>query len=336
MSTLNDIIARVRGLGLERLVPLRPPYPPVVLQVECDGMLLVRLKRRRRGSPLLESFQSRPLESVPTSIFQAGSIAADELAARVRELFEVSGTRPGRVSLLLPDNLAKVSLLALPERPASRRQLDELVRAKMRRAVPFRLDDASVSYQLLSGEKRGVSVLVVVVRQNLVERIERAVDEIGARVGLIDISTPNLLNLCRDRIDAASRSGGDAALLNCAPNYFSLVIVRDQRLIFFRCKTYALGEEASSGPNGMFLREIASSFSYYREKLDGQGVQTLFVRNAGAALDGFGERLREFGCAEVELLDPASRIELAEGVRIDSGEAQRIASAIGAAIARGN
>jgi len=145
MSTVDNMIARLRGLDVERLLPLRPPYPPVVLQLEHDGLVLLRLKRRRRGGALLESLKSRPLESVPASIFESDSIPAEELAARMKELFEVSGTRPGRVSLVVPDNLAKISLLGLPERPASRRQLDELVRSKMRRAVPSRLEEASIS-----------------------------------------------------------------------------------------------------------------------------------------------------------------------------------------------
>ena len=48
-----------------------------------------------------------------------------------------------------------------------------------------------------------------------------------------------------------------------------------------------------------------------------------------------GERLRELGCAEVETVDPTSRFEPGEGVTIDEATAQRIAPAIGAALARG-
>jgi hypothetical protein len=335
MNGASDILARVRGFDLERLVPLRPAYPSVVLELERNGLLLVRLKRHRRGKDSLEALHSRPMESVPTSIFQTGSIAVDELAGRLRELLEVSGTRPGKISLLLPDNLAKISLLQLPERPASRRQLDELVRAKIRRSVPFRLEDAGLSYQLLPGENRGVGLLVVVVRRSLIERIERAASDNGVRVGLIDISTPNLINLCRDRLTASSGRDGDAALLNCAPNYFSLVIARRQRLIFFRCKTFALTDESEAGRDGVFMREIASSFSYYREKLEGQGVRRIFVRSAAAPPAEVGGQLREFGCEQVEVLDPSAQLELANGIELDAEGAQRIAPAVGAAVGRG-
>jgi len=332
MSSATEIIARLRSFDLDGW--LRPPCPPVVLALEPRALTLLRVKRRRRGKAVLEACQSRPLEGVPTSIFQAGTIASDDLGARLRELFEVTGTRPGRVSLVIPDNLAKVTLLGLPERPSSRRQLDELVRAKMRRAVPFRLDDASISYQLLSGESRGVGLLVVVSRRALIERIERAVDALGSRVGLIDISTPNLINLCRESMDSTAGEG-DVAMLNCATNYFSLVILRNQRLIFFRCKTFAIGDELPGGPNGVLVREVANSFAYYREKLEGRGIRSVLVRSSSRPTGELGRRLLELGCGEVDVVDPTIGFESGEGVTMDASTAQRIAPAIGAAVARG-
>ena len=283
MNQFAEIVARIRGIDVERMLGLRPPCPPVVLKLERNELALVRLKNRRRGAALLEAYATRTVSEggVPASIFQTVPPPSEELPGKLRELFETSGTRPGRVSLLLPDNLAKISLLKLPERPASRKQLSELVRAQMRRAVPFRLDDASFSYQLLSGESRDVAVLVVLIRKAMVERFEQALASFGARVGLVDICTPNLLNLCRERMDEASRDGGDAALLNRAANYFSLAIVREGKLIFFRCKSFATGDGSPSVVNGMLSRELSNSLSYYREKLAGQGVRTVFVRSAG-------------------------------------------------------
>ena len=255
-------------------------------------------------------------------------------ADRIRDLFEATGTQPGRVSLVLPDNLAKITLLQLPERPASARQLEELVRAKMRRSVPFRLDDARLSYQPLAGPAGEFAVLVVLVRRALVERLEGVLESLGARPGLIDICTPNLINLCREQLVQRSRSDGDAALLNCAGNYFSLVIVRDGRLIFFRCKTFAPAEHQSSGPNGMLVREVSNSFSYYREKLAGEGVRTVLVRTVSEPFEQIAERLGGLGCECVERIDPTAILTLGEDVNLDPERAQRIAPAIGAVAGR--
>jgi hypothetical protein len=270
---------------------------------------------------------------MPASIFEPIPNMTEELVPKLRELFEASGTRPGRISVILPDNLAKISLLSLPERPASRKQMDELVKSKMRRAVPFRIDEAGLSYQVLPGEGREVSVLVLMVRRALVERLESTLSAIGARTGLIDICTPNLINLCRPRIEKAA-NGGDVALLNCAGNYFSLVILRRERLIFFRCKTYAMERRSVGEPNGVLAREIASSFSYYREKLDGAGVKSAFVRTTSTPFDEVERDLRSLGLEGVEPIDFRGSLDLAEGVQVDGDAGQRLAPAIGAAIGR--
>ncbi len=334
---MGSILGRVKGLELERLLGLRPPYPAVAVAIDRGQLVIVRVKRRRRGLPLLEAQRSDPLPdgAVPPSIFKNSGISTDELATRLRELFERSGTRPGKVSLVIPDNLAKISLLTLPERPASPTALHELVRSQMRRAIPFRIEDASLTYQVLSGRGQGVSVLVALVRKALVGQYEKALGSIGARVGLIDLCTPNVINLCRGPMAETMREGADVALLNCAANYFSLAIMRDDRLIFLRCKTYATGAQEGNGPNGALFREVNNSLSYYREKLEGQGVRTLFVRSATAAPEEIGERLSGLDIERVVRVDPATSMALENGSTLEPGVGQQIAPAVGAAMGRG-
>jgi hypothetical protein len=335
MSAVMEYVERMRGATMDALSRLRPPFPPVAMEVDRNEIVLVRCKAKRGGKPLLEAQAVRPMpeDTMPSSIFDQTVRPMTELSERFREMFELTGTRPGRVSLVLPDNLAKVSLITLPERPSSHRQLDELVRSKMRRAVPFRLEDAAISYQVLPGEGRQVAVLVLLTPRQLVDRFEQSLASLGARVGLIDIATPNLINLCRQRLEAGSRAGKDMALLNCASNYFSLVIVRDGRLIFFRCKTLSPSGEAASGGNGFLVREVASSLSYYREKLDGQGIGSVIVRGLDISVDEIATKLRELDLAEVESVGASVNVELASGGRLDSALTLRLAPALGAAAA---
>ena len=334
MASLQEIWARLDGTAAA--VGLRPVYPPVALDLEQRVISLVRFKSRRGRKPLLEAHVQRALDVpvLPDSIFQPATRKTPDLADRLRELFEASGTRPGRVSLVIPDNMAKISILQLPERPPSHRELQELVRAKMRRAVPFRLDDVAISYQLTPGEGSAVGVLVVLVPRALVERLESAFEAIGARAGLIDLATPNLLNLVRTQIERFGAEGGDVALLNCAERYFSLVITRDEQVIFYRCKTFAMTADGSPGPNGSLSREVAHSFAYYREKLGGEGIGSVLLRSTSVPEDVVAEQLAGLECDRIFPIRPGDTVELAEGVQLDDAAAQRLAPAIGAAIAR--
>jgi Tfp pilus assembly PilM family ATPase len=333
--SLAGVIERIRGFDLERAVGLRAAPPRVALELDRQAFTLVRVKPRRGGKPALEGLQLLPLEEpgVPGTLFDADPLPAEQLGAHFRQMFEGGGVRPGRVSLVLPDNLAKVALLPLPERPASRQQLVEIIRFKVHRAVPFRLSEASLSYQVLPGEGRGVTLLVALMRQALVERYEQALESVGARPGLVDLCTPNLLNLCRARIDAAS-AAGDVALLNCTQTYFSLMIVRQGRLIFYRCKTWTPGESGAERTNGVLARETASSFAYYQEKLGGQGIGTLLLRSVAAPCEELAGRLTQLGVASVEPIDPTAVVSPGNGMLLDSAIAQRIAPALGAAAGR--
>lgn len=335
MNPIQPIVDRFKGLGTEQLPGLRAPSPPVALELDGREIVLVRLKRRGRGKPVLEAHKVRDLPegACDGSILHPRIGAGTELAVRVRELFEMTGTKPGKVSLVLPDSLAKISLLNLPDRIGSRKQLDEVVRFKLRRSVPFRLEEAVISYQILPAEGRGMSILVTLMQRAVVEQYEKILMEVGARPGLVDLCTPNLLNLCRPALVEACARGADAALLNCTPAYFSLVILRNGNLIFFRSKSVAQAEgEPAAG--GALFREVSNSLAYYEEKLDGRGLGTLLVRSVAGPIDEAMERFVDLGAEKVLPVNPAASLEMLEGLNIDPVLAQRIAPAVGAAAGR--
>ena len=339
MATFAGWVDRLRGLDLERALGLRATLPRVTLELDRPLIALVRLRPVRGGRLVLEDHQLAADDepAVPASIFDSGVPSVERLAERFRGVFERSGIRPGRVGLVLPDNLAKVALVSLPERPPSRRQLLELIRFKLHRSVPFRLVEAAVTYQLLPGDGPGVTVLVALTRQPLVGRYEQALESIGARPGLIDLCTPNLLNLCRTRIQELS-AAGDVALLNCTTTYFSLAILRGARLVFFRCKNLAAANgDGREGPraDGLFAREIAGSVSYYREKLGGQGIASVLVRSVAGSVDEIAAHLGELGASRIEGLEPAVGSALGPGVALEPGLAHRLAPALGVAVGRG-
>ena len=84
----------------------------------------------------------------------------------------------------------------------------------------------------------------------------------------------------------------------------------------------------SKGPG-----EVANSLSYYREKLDGKGVETVIVRGLNVSVDEVGAKLRELELANVESIDAAVGLDLSPGQRVDQELAMRLAPALGAAAA---
>jgi len=337
MSALQPILATLKRFDTEALFELRPAFPPVAVEIDRGHVTLVRVATKRRGRPVLEAFriQSAPEHAQGATMFRPNLGSADALTRQLRELFATSGTKPGRVSVILPDNLAKVSIVTLPERPATRKALREMLRFKLRRSVPFRLEDAAISSYAIPGPGPEVHLLVAVMMRSVVEQYEAAFEAAGLRPGLVDLCTPSLFNLARPELAKATAPGSDAALLNCTRNYFTLMIVRGDRVVFFRCKAYAGGEEDdASGRLAVLTRELKSSLSYYAEKLGGVGVGTLFVRAIAPGLDEVVPALEGLNVGSVRPIDVAASLEPGSGARLDPSDGQRLAPALGAASGR--
>lgn len=341
---LPPALAQVaRRVDFERLLEWRPSYPPLAVEIDRGEAVLVRLRRRRGGAALeAHGFREIPDDVVGPSIFRPNLASPDVTAARLKDLFEKTGTKPGKVSLVLPDNLAKIAIVTLPEKPQGRKQLEEVLRFKLRRSVPFRLDEAAVSFQVLHETPGEVSVLAAVMLRSVVEQYEGAVVKAGGTPGLVDLCTPALVNLCRKDLDEATRGGSDAALVNAAKGYFSLVIVRGGRIVFFRCKSYVTvdhgvepGEDEAPVTNGNPLaRELATSISYYQDKLAGLDLGTAFVRTVSTPHDEIAEILQRQGIGRIERVDPSEALGLGSGLKLDPEAAQRVAPCVGAAAGR--
>ncbi len=338
MSTISKITDRIQGVIQQRMPSFHPVYPQVALEMDATEMVLVRLKRKGRNKPTLEAHEVSPMPapSEPLSMFRPSLRPAAEIAGVIQEMFTKTGTKPGKISLVIPDNVAKISLLSLPERPPTRKHLEEILRFKLRRSVPFRMDDSVISYQVIPAEGKAVNVLVALMHRLVVEQFETAVRAAGARPGLVDLCTPNLLNLCRRELDELNSKGHDAALLNCAGSYFSLVIIRAGRIIFFRSKSlHGSGAEGAQVADASVLaRELNHSLAYYQEKLSGTGVHTLMVRTV-AGSESILPALEGFGFESIRPVDPAVSLQIVSGLRMEQATAQRLAPAVSAASGRG-
>ncbi len=69
---------------------------------------------------------------------------AAALTGGIRAALDKISPRPRRIALVLPDTVAKVSLIRFEKVPAKVQDLDQLIRWQVRKAAPFRIEDAQV------------------------------------------------------------------------------------------------------------------------------------------------------------------------------------------------
>ena len=264
-------------------------YPPVAVDMGTTDLALARVvkdkeKKWSLGSCDIVEVPSGLIDNEP---FVARIRSADKYGALVSASIQKEGVKTRAISIVLPDHLARVSILAFEELPRTRRELLDLVKWKMKKAVPFKVEDASVDYQVMpaagiDGESaKGYSILAVLMPQAVVSEHESVFTRQGIHAGLVELSSFSLMHLYRTVI-AKDVPEGDYMLLNATPAFFTVMIHRNGQPLFYRCKSFSLtGDGGADAAARLLRREIQASVLYYQERLHGKALARVYMRLVG-------------------------------------------------------
>ena len=256
---------------------LSTPGPTVAVEVAPDVVTAVALRWAKTGA-VLAAHATEPLPPGAVSPGVASSNITDQAVVTdaVRTVLDRLPRRTSRVGLVIPDGAGKVSLLPFETVPRRAADLDELIRWQMRKAVPFRVEDAQLAYTpgtALPGGGR--EYIVVMMRRDIVEEYEAVCVDAGVQPGLVDLTSFNLINATL--VDSPRPASQDWALVHVAAGYHTLAIIRGQDLIFFR------NREAGGDDEGALTALVHQSAMYYQDRLRGEGIRrtVLAARTAG-------------------------------------------------------
>src|SRR5687767_6785177 len=292
---------------------LTSPPPSVGVEIASDRVTAVSLTRQTDGWIVGAHGTERLPAGVVTPSLNAVNVHdARALAAALRSAFDKLGAKPRRVALVIPDTAAKLSLLRFEKIPPAA-DLDQLIRWQVRKAAPFKPEDAQVSWVPAAAiPGGGREYLVTLARRDIVESYMNACADAGAEAGVVDLASLNLINAAlasggpstgSGPSRAESRDGnttaGDWLVVHVAPDYATLAIVRDKELIFFRTRQLE-GE-------GDLADVIHQTAMYHEDRLAGARFARVVLSGASARGADSGERLRrsleERMGAKVEALD---------------------------------
>jgi type IV pilus assembly protein PilM len=342
---MNGWLKSARGLFEGGLEEGRPPrYPDTAVEIGEDRIVGVRLGTDRKSKQRrLKAIETRDLPegAIEASLTRPNILAPEPVTQAIESILGRLAPGEHRISVILPDSVARVAVLPFATLPRTRRELAGLVRFRMAKSLPFKSDEAVMDLNVLSGAAGagpgpvGAAVLAIFMQRAVVEQYEALFTALGYAPGLVTLSTFELFNLFRLHLRARRLPDRDGLLLNVAPRSLSLLIVRDEDLIFYRCKAQAQTAEGDVDTLADLRREIYTSLAFYQEKLLGRGIGRCFLRACGpvpaqVVRDGVAA---EIGC-EVEILDPLQIVPPAEGTAVSALEATRAAAAAGAAAGR--
>ncbi len=258
------------------------PAPDVAVEIDHTHVAAARLSWRG-SQAVISAHASEPL---PPGLIVPGLAALNvsdvpALSQSIaRTLGQLGGGQKSRVSLVIPDTVAKVSLLKLEKVPAKSADLREIVRWQVRKTSPFPVEQAILSISPGASSADGASEFVVALaREDVIHQYEQACLMAGAHAGLVDLSTFGVIDSI---LSSTSAPVGDWLLVHVTGTYLTLAVMRDNALLFFRNR----GEE-----EGTLADLIHQTAMYYEDRLNGGGFQRVLIAG-GARLPGGAESVR--------------------------------------------
>lgn len=238
---------------------------------------------------------------------------ASVLAALTSVLDRVG--RPRRVGLVVPDPVAKVSLVKFQQVPARVHDLGQLIRWQVRKTAPFPIEEAQVSHVPGARVTDGQEFIVSLARRDVVGEYESLCAAAGAHAGLVDLSTFNVVNAV---LAGSGAPAGDWLLVNVAPDWASMAILRGVDVMFFRSRG-ADGE-------GTLAELVHQTAMYYEDRLNGTGFGRVLLCGASsisvqqaADVELLGRSLEERLGTKVDGVDPRKAVALTD--RVDASPA---------------
>jgi type IV pilus assembly protein PilM len=263
----------------------------------------------RGGQAVIAAHASEPLPdgALVPSLTGANLHDRPPVAAALRQVLERIG-KPRRVGLVVPDVVARVSLVKFEQVPAKAPDLDQLVRWQVRKTAPFPIEDAQVSYVSGLRADDGQEFVVTLARRDVVQEYETLCAEAGAHAGIVDLSTINVINAV---LAGSAAPTADWLLVTIGTGYTSVALLRGRHLIFFRNR--------AADTEGTLADLVHQTAMYYEDRLKGGGFSRVLLAGAAAA-DASGEidllrrSLEERLQAPVDTLDPRAVATLTDRI----------------------
>jgi hypothetical protein len=255
------------------------PVPPDVFSV--DGESLTYGCFQRLG-PDFELARHHAVE-LPPGVFQEGLLGGplsepEALDGAVTQLLEQVGEPVAEASLVLPDAWMRVSFTEAAELPSRKQARDEILRWKLRRLVPFRVDELRIGAvevaplpQQTPDSEEPRRLLLAFALESLLAGLEDAFARAGVRIGQIANASLSALGTL-----VPPRGEGLTALALVEEDGYTLAFARGRDPVLHRYKGSA-GTLGDSARASFVQRDLRLTRNFLEEQLPAEPLRGVLV-----------------------------------------------------------
>jgi len=228
--------------------------------------------------------QENPLESAAITAFAPllpGSVVPSltapnfpqpaRVVAALKQALDQVVERDRKVTLVIPDAAVRVLLLDFDSLPEKTPEALPIIRFRLRKLLPFEVDDAAISYQVMTRQNDQVRALVAVTPQAVLAEYESVVREAGYEPGAVLPST-----LCAL---AAIPDNSDALVINQNAVCITTAITKQSEVLLHR--TLELPENAGNDIPDI-QQAVSVAIAYFEDSLS-VPLESLFYVGPGGA-----------------------------------------------------
>lgn len=269
------------------------PHPPLAIEIGLERVSGARWTRT--GGLDVFAVEALPPGALAPSAVETNIVNAAALKSAIAGVSTRLRAKEESVALILPDPVIRVFVQHFEDFPRSKEEADPMLRWKLKKSVPFEVDETLISYMRQAPREDGVDVVTALARLRIIREYESLAEGVRLHPGVVLSSTLAAIALVEeDRPTLLARVSGAA---------LTTAIVREGVLCGYRC-TELPARGAELTPN-MLLEDIYPVAAYYQDTWQ-EGIQSVRVAGLGPRLPEFVPPLEEeFHCEVRSLLHTA-------------------------------
>jgi type IV pilus assembly protein PilM len=263
--------------------------PPAAIELTPEGVLAAALTGKH--DPPVYAYEHLHSGILIPGISELNMTSPEAVSLAIRNALGSVSPRSRFVTVVIPDTAVRVFVLDFDSIPARVNEAIPVLRFRLRNMVPFDVEHAGLSYQILSESKTEARVLVAILPSNILDEYESAVRAAGYEPGAVMPSALAAL---------ATLESSEPLLAACLSKVaITTSITRGDDLLLYR--TLDLPED----PQQRLLevqRSVAVAAAYYEDKVSVLPKELYFAGNGTAS-----EFEHWFGPSELKIIDFAPR-----------------------------
>lgn len=247
------------------------PHPSLVVEIAADHVAAARWGAKP-GS--LETYAAEPLPagSLMPSPVEPNVTQPDAVRSALRRVFAKVPHHGTYLALLVPDMAVRVFVLPFEDLPRKADDALQLLRWRLKKSVPFDVDETTVSWMRQAGREGSLEVVTAIARRRILREYEELLESVDARPGVVLSSTLAVLPLL-------GRPGATLLARLCGLT-LTTAVVQGESLCVYRSTELVAGARQLDAQ--AVLDEVFPAAAYFQDTW-GREIDSAYV-------SGFGER----------------------------------------------